>query len=359
MVSVSANCRADVQPSVDAHNRPFRLEEQLPASGVLLTRSGREGVRGGCNVHQLGRDVGVCVPADIHDPPGPFKDVGGGVHGPSRGPILAKAALVSAATSPAGGRSKGIAADARSSPNAEVQGKVSRREGYAFNCMDAIKQRYMQAGLSGQTAELVARGRRDAILRVYSSRLRPFVQWCERHTVRPDRASIHQIAEFLKERFDSGLQASTVRGYLSAILTIHIATPQGEAIKGSTTLRLLIEGRHNSAPPRRKLWPEWDLGVVLNALNHQLFEPMLSTTIRDAAIKTAFLIAIASGRRASEIHALAVGNHMVFSRRGVTMYFRPKFLAKINVATFKLPLSLSPNFRLLLGIEDLVVQLGA
>jgi len=68
---------------------------------------------------------------------------------------------------------------------------------------------------------------------------------------------------------------------------------------------------------------------------------MLSATIRDTAVKTAFLIAIASGRRASEIHALAIGNHTVFSKRGVTLYFRPKFLAKNERSNFRAsPISL-------------------
>jgi len=289
----------------------------------------------------LEQDVGVCVSADINDTPSSSEGIGGDVYAPSGSSLLAEATVVSAVASVAGGHSKRIAAIARPSQNAKVKGKVSRRKGPTFSCMDAIKQRYMQAGLSSETAQLVAMGRRESTLKIYSSRLRPFIKWCKSHKVRPSRASIPQIAEFLKERFDTGLRASTVRGYLSAIISIHVSTPQGEVIKHNSTLRLLIEGMNNSAPPPRKVWPEWDLNLVLDALNQQPFEPLLSATIRDTAIKTAFLIAISSGQRASEIHALAVGNHIVFSRRGVTMYFRPKFLSKNERSNFQAsPISL-------------------
>ena len=341
VVTGSSNHRGDLSSIMDANNRSLRDTQQSSTSSLLLPSMGRSGVRSGCDVHQLDGAVGVRVSADINDPQGPVKDVDGGVYAPSHSSVLAETAVVHTASPLFGGRPKNTASYARSSQNVRNKGKVSRRKKPAFNCMDVIKRRYMQAGLSEQAAELVAKGRRESTLKVYSARLRPFVKWCDSRAICPDRASVSQIADFLLVIFKSGLQASTVRGYLSAIIAIHVGTPSGESIKHNDTLKLLIEGMHNSAPPRRNVWPEWDLGTVLDALNQHPYEPMLSATIRDTAIKTAFLIAISSGRRASEIHALAIGSHAVFSRRGVTLYFRPKFLAKNERSNFKAaPISL-------------------
>jgi integrase len=57
-------------------------------------------------------------------------------------------------------------------------------------------------------------------------------------------------------------------------------------------------------------------------------------------MKTLFLIALASGRRCSELHALSVGRFIVFSQNGATLYFRPGFLAKNERMDF----SASPLF---------------
>jgi hypothetical protein len=51
-------------------------------------------------------------------------------------------------------------------------------------------------------------------------------------------------------------------------------------------------------------------------------------------MKTLFLIALASGRRCSELHALSVGRYIVFSQSGATVHFRPGFLAKNERSDF-------------------------
>ena len=65
-----------------------------------------------------------------------------------------------------------------------------------------------------------------------------------------------------------------------------------------------------------------------------LFEPRQSAPVRNIAIKTTFLIAVASGKRCSELQALSVGRFSIFSKAGVTLYFRPGFLAKNERSNF-------------------------
>ena len=47
----------------------------------------------------------------------------------------------------------------------------------------------------------------------------------------------------------------------------------------------------------------WNLSVVLNELTKAPFEPMQDTDLKHLTLKTAFLLALASGKRRSEIHA--------------------------------------------------------
>ena len=60
--------------------------------------------------------------------------------------------------------------------------------------------------------------------------------------------------------------------------------------------------RGNRPKTSRNL-PKWNLSVVLNELTKAPFEPMKDTDLKYLTIKTAFLLALASGKRCSEIHA--------------------------------------------------------
>ena len=86
--------------------------------------------------------------------------------------------------------------------------------------------------------------------------------------------------------------------------------------------------------PKLVTWLSWDLPTVLNYLNHKPFEPLQAVPLRLIAIKTLFLIAIALGKQCSELHSLGVGKFTVFSKAGVTLYFRPSFLAKNELSDF-------------------------
>ena len=56
-------------------------------------------------------------------------------------------------------------------------------------------------------------------------------------------------------------------------------------------------------PKSSRNLPKWNLSVVLNELTKAPFEPMKDTNLKHLTLKTAFLLALASGKRRSEIHA--------------------------------------------------------
>ena len=341
VVAISVSRGKDFRHNMASKRGSFCNHEQSQVASLLLKDGRQPSTSNRCTVDQLARVGGVRVSPHISITSSSRKDIEGNVCSPVNSPLLAKAAVVSTAAAPSGGSAEVASCSSRSAVNASVQGQVPRRRGSSFNCLAAIKRRYRKAGFSVRSASFVAQGRRESTLKIYAARLRPYVEWCRRKRVSPNSTSVAQVADFLCTVFDKGVLALTVRGYLSAILSIHEGTPDGSSLRDSDALRLLIEGMHNSAPPRRKIWPSWDLDLVLEALNKLPYEPILSASLRDVTIKTAFLLAIASGRRASEIHALAINEHMIFSRHGVTLYFRPSFLAKNEKSNFSAsPISL-------------------
>lgn len=121
---------------------------------------------------------------------------------------------------------------------------------------------------------------------------------------------------------------------MSAIRSFHMGCRNGDSITNNLSLKFLIEGMEITRPKERHIWPSWDLPTVLKYLNESPFEPLQSAPIRSLAMKTLFLIALASGKRCSELHALAIGKCAIFSNAGVTLYFRPGFLVKNERSNF-------------------------
>ena len=81
--------------------------------------------------------------------------------------------------------------------------------------------------------------------------------------------------------------------------------------------------------------PPWDMKEVLEALMLPPFELMSSCPLFELSVKTAFLLAAASARRRSAIHALSIlPGHMRFEPHGVRLVPDPSFLAKNQTADF-------------------------
>ena len=69
--------------------------------------------------------------------------------------------------------------------------------------------------------------------------------------------------------------------------------------------------------------------MVLRALSEAPFEPLHKASLHCLAIKTAFLVAIASGHRISTLHALSIEPGLFrWEPAGVRLIPRPDFIAK-------------------------------
>ena len=74
--------------------------------------------------------------------------------------------------------------------------------------------------------------------------------------------------------------------------------------------------------------PQWDLGIVPEALSKPPYEPLREASLKHLTLKTVFLLAMASGRRRSKLQALVFDpQYIQFKPKGagVTLYFRPVF----------------------------------
>ena len=79
------------------------------------------------------------------------------------------------------------------------------------------------------------------------------------------------------------------------------------------------------------VFPQWDLGIVLEALSKPLCEPLREASFKHLTLKTVFLLAMASAGRRSELQVLRFDqNYIQFKPKGagVTLYFSPEFMRK-------------------------------
>ena len=77
--------------------------------------------------------------------------------------------------------------------------------------------------------------------------------------------------------------------------------------------------------------PQWDLGIVLEALSKPPYEPLREASLKQLTLKTVFLIAMASAGRRIELQAsLFEPQYMQFKPKGAgaTLYFSPEIMRK-------------------------------
>ena len=84
-------------------------------------------------------------------------------------------------------------------------------------------------------------------------------------------------------------------------------------------------------PVQISLTPKWDLSWVLVCLQKAQYEPLHKASKLHVTLKTALLLALATAKRCSKIHALAMdSNHLRFSQsdESVSLTVQTGFLAK-------------------------------
>jgi integrase len=95
------------------------------------------------------------------------------------------------------------------------------------------------------------------------------------------------------------------------------------------------------------------LTIGLQDLASEAFEPIKDLSLLDLSRKVAFLIAVACGRRCSEIHALSIDEeHLRWSKDGVSILPRAGFLAKNQTLSWTPRPVFLPDLALAMGRSE-------
>ena len=335
-VDAGAEC-VSVDPREVSRPRVGLVRHSLdaPTTEVCVPIPRRPGLGNRCLVDQLGRDDSLRVSSDEPHCSGSSQGavVGGGTL-PSSASVAHTGMVRYPAESPS--RFSAEDSDMQEAPTATQLHDVSLQSGSSEPTRLArLKEGLLQAGFSEEAAARAARPQRQSSLLLYQSRWRVFCRWCYRRDIDPYISTVQQIADFLLYLFNvQGCVPTTVAGYRTAISQTR-APVDGLPIGLNPVLTNILKNLRLEVPRKDNRVPEWDLDVVLEALREPPFEPPSWSSAEGRKLctfKTVFLLALATGARRSELHALSRSTRdLVFSGAGVSLKTLPGFLAKNQI----------------------------
>ena len=177
------------------------------------------------------------------------------------------------------------------------------------------------AVLSEQATKIMEEARRQGTRKAYRHPWEEWVGWCEFRQEDPVQAPVELVANFLTEKFHTGLAYRTMNVYRSAISAKH-SRVQGLPVGQNMLIVKLLKGMFNEKPPQPKYMETWNAATVLERMKTQPEDEFLS--LRDLSLKVCMLMALTSASRASELHKLKIsmmldkGDEMEFHIGGLT-----------------------------------------
>jgi integrase len=202
-----------------------------------------------------------------------------------------------------------------------------------FSCVETIEQSYRERGFSREAAARMARPQKPSSIAVYEGKWIIFTSWCGERNTDPLKANAPLVADFLCHLHAvKKLARSTIDGYRTAISHV-IKAKTGISLGTDPGLTNLLANFDRDMVKRKSMLPPWNLALVLRMLTKAPFEPLHKAELSHLTLKTVFLLALASGRRRSELHALQCNFQRKEDWEEITIFPDPKFIPKTRLAS--------------------------
>ena len=297
---------------------------------VCIAESGPQGRVDGCHVCALGQREGppVCVPAIQDGPSSSAKDRSvTRRQGDSDRSTATGSFVVSGVDGSDTGRSN--PAVHRGSRSADSR-RFNRQRGDGNSSLAAVKSTCVETlravlrakGHSKEAAHMMSRSLRESSSQAYESHWARFVAFCRSQRWHVFQVRSHHFSTYIMHLFREELLPATIishRTSEASVLRHWVYHPAADP-----HIKLLIRAFRLERLVQRRIMPKWDLHLVLSSLLKPPFasECNIQGEFSDDVIplkwrtmKTVFLLALASARHRSYLHALSVAaGRCVFSR---------------------------------------------
>ena len=316
----------------DTRSRHICNSVKLPPFSVHVSNSGTTSPSGGCSVSGLAGEVNVHV-----------SSIQSAQQSHSEAPVHPGGR--SNSRSPPGGRnSRGfphllrlcvdhpcvLSLPSRSSVPAGSEVCLGRKV-VPSACMEALMRHFKAAGFSDEVSRLAAAPKRPSTNRMYDDWWLCFAPWPAGQRFDPLDPTTAQIASFLFTLFDThGLSPQTVKSYRTCLGSVLNRTGKAKVVMHQTIPDMIVS-MELQRPRVTPVFPQWDSGIVLEALSKPPCEPLREASFKHLTLKTVFLLAMTSAGKRSELQTLRFDpNYIQFKPKGagVTLYFSPGFMRK-------------------------------
>ncbi|XP_067319635.1 uncharacterized protein C6orf132 homolog [Anolis sagrei] len=157
--------------------------------------------------------------------------------------------------------------------------------------------------LSDAVSRIILAAHKPNTTKSYNYKWSLFTSFANSAGHNPTTAPTPVVLDFLVHLSNKCSSLSSVKCYLAAISSFRRKAGLPSLFQDHL-VQLFLKGYKNVHPPASPPAPQWSLELVLSQLSKPPFEPMASNEISHLSWKTAFLVAITSARRSSELTAL-------------------------------------------------------
>ena len=300
MVPAPSGLQANLPKVVHPSCRLIRHSPESQTPSICVSYPRPKGLEHRCSEHKLDQPHGLRLPSYGSPSQGDPKDQAMPLPDHRDSPRLARDALVL-------GPSAALNRDPTTTPSVNDPTQTVPQLCVPQQSATAEPPRLVsrsgqlqEQGFSVEVAERIAAPQRSSTRTIYRSKWALFEKWCRENSVDFSTPSVKQISDFFMYQ-DLNRRPSTIDGYRTAI--VDTLGPTAQHIAHNADLHRLLSSFHRDRPKSSRNLPKWNLSVVLNELTKAPFEPMKDSDLKHLTLKTAFLLALASGKRRSEIHA--------------------------------------------------------
>ena len=315
--------KTDVGPVCDS------IQQQT--TNVCVSSSGSPSLGSGCILSRVETPVRLRVPTIQNDSTGSEQNQERRLHNNPDSTCVAPAVMVQQPSGTCDGKSDSTSMQRRSPVSSAGHSISSQHRNAPPSRLEIIRESIRDREFSEYATSCISNAKRESTNKVYSLKWKKFCHWCSEREVNPVDPPIHAIADFLSYLFrEEKASVSTIKGYRSAISNT-LKFSVGPTIGSDPFISDLIRNFDIQRPVTKSLTPKWNLTCVLWSLCKGPYEPLDSASLDLVTYKTAFLLAFATSRRRSELHALSVEEgHLRFDKQSgsVSLLTQPGFLAK-------------------------------
>ena len=215
------------------------------------------------------------------------------------------------------------------------------------SCVETLWAILRAKGHSREAVNMMSRCLWESSQQVYESHWSRFVAFCTTKRWHVFRVRSHHFSTYMMHLFRDGLLPSTIISYcpsVASVLRHWVYDPAADP-----HIKLLVRAFQLERPVQRRIMPKRDLHLVLLSLLRPLFTSQSEDDgessddvipLKWRTLKCVFLLALASARRHSYLHALSIApGRCVFARGNaqhqlvVSLLPEPGFLAKNHLPT--------------------------